>query len=145
MVKVRTSQIPEESSKPSFQKGEKKMKITRKQSYDFEDEEDVDDETEEEGESEKKHLSKTIIYFEDEGVSISAWDLHTIEKDMRFVEKPKAHWEFGITINKGLIPGQFINKTDLSLWYLTEEVRDEKLKNLMETLTKEGLNVIGIK
>ena len=85
-----------------------------------------------------------MINFQEEGVIISSWDLHTIEKDMRFVEKPKAHWEFGITINKGLTPNQYITKTDLSMWYNTEEVRDNKWDKLMELLKIEGLNVIEI-
>ena len=144
MVKVRTSQIPEESGKPQFQKG-KKMKTTSKKSKEWDDEEDDDfaDEAEEE-DDEPKRLKKTMITFQDEGVSISAWDLHTIEKDTRFVEKPKAHWEFGITINKGLTPNQYIAKTDLSMWYITEEVRDLKWDKLMELLKLEGLSVIEI-
>lgn len=138
-MKVRVSQIPEESGKPKYQK---KMKTTTKKSKDFDDEEDDFDDTSEE--DEPKRLKKTMIYFKEEGISISAYDLNTIETDMRFVEKPKAHWEFGITINKGLSPGQFINKTDLSMWYMTEEVRDQKMERLMELLKIEGLNVIEI-
>lgn len=140
-MKVRVSQIPEESGKPKYQK---KMKTTTKKSKDFDDEDDDFDDTSEEEEDEPKRLKKTMIYFKEEGISISAYDLNTIETDMRFVEKPKAHWEFGITINKGLSPGQFINKTDLSMWYMTEEVRDQKMERLMELLKIEGLNVIEI-
>jgi hypothetical protein len=136
MVKVKTSQIPEKSGKPQFQK-RKKMKTTSKKSKEWdEDDEEEDDET--------QRLKKTMIDFQEEGIIISSWDLHTIEKDMRFVEKPKAHWEFGITLNKGLTPNQFITKTDLSLWYNTEEVRDNKWDKLVEILKIEGLNVIEI-
>lgn len=143
MVKVRTSQIPEESGKPQFQKG-KKMKTTSKKSKEWDDEEDDDFGDEAEEDDEQKRLKKTMINFQEEGVIISSWDLHTIEKDMRFVEKPKAHWEFGITINKGLTPNQYITKTDLSMWYNTEEVRDNKWDKLIELLKIEGLNVIEI-
>lgn len=139
-MKVRMSQIPEESGKPKF---EKKMKTSVKKSKDFDDEED-DNTTDESEDEEQKRLKKTMISFNEEGIVISAYDLHSIEKDMRFVEKPNAHWEFGITINKGLTPGQFINKIDLSMWYMKEEVRDEKWEKLMELLKIEGLNVIEI-
>lgn len=139
-MKVRVSQIPEESGKPKF---EKKMKTSVKKSKDFDDEED-DNTTDESEDEEQKRLKKTMISFNEEGIVISAYDLHSIEKDMRFVEKPNAHWEFGITINKGLTPGQFINKIDLSMWYMKEEVRDEKWEKLMELLKNEGLNVIEI-
>lgn len=130
MTKVRMSQIPEESGKPNFLN--KKTKASIKHS-----------EEENSGE-EQKRLRKTVINFSDEGIVISAYDLHTIEKDMRFVEKPKAHWEFGISINKGLEPGQFVRKVDISIWYLTEEVRDEKWDKLMTILESEGLSVINI-
>ena len=141
MVKVRVSQIPEESGKPKYQKN---MKTTTKKAKDFDDEEDDDDFGEEPEEDEPKRLKKTMINFGEEGIVISAYDLNCIEKDMRFVEKPKAHWEFGITINKGLTPNQYITKTDLSMWYNTEEVRDNKWDKLMELLKIEGLNVIEI-
>lgn len=141
MTKVRVSQIPEESGKLKFQS--RKMKTTVKSAKDYDDEED-DDTSEDSGGEEQKRLKKTVIHFSDDGIVISAYDLHTIEKDMRFVEKPTAHWEFGITINKGLEPGQFVRKTDVSLWYSTEEVRDEKWKKLMTILESEGLSVINI-
>lgn len=95
-------------------------------------------------EEEKKRINKTVINFREEGIVISAHDLHSIEKDMKFVDHPKAHFEYGIVINKGLNQSQFINKIDLSLWYMTEGVRDKKFERLMEILKTEGLNVIEI-
>lgn len=146
MVKVRLSQIEEGNGKPMYTR---KHKGTTKKKpligdIDEDDEEDSDDDFNDNEDEGKKRLSKTMLHFKDEGITISAWDLHTIETDMRFVEKPKAHWEFGITINKGLNPSQFINKTDLSMWYLSEEVRDDKMSKMLEILKAEGLNVIDI-
>ena len=141
MMKVRVSQIPEESGKQKFQS--RKMKTTVKSAKDYDDEED-DDTSEDSGGEEQKRLKKTVIHFSDDGIVISAYDLHTIEKDMRFVEKPTAHWEFGITINKGLEQSQFVKKSDVSMWYSTEELRDEKWKKLMTILESEGLSVINI-
>lgn len=114
MMKVRESQIPEEN----------KTVIP------------VDDE--------HKRLEKTVISFREEGIVISAYDLHTIEKDIRFVEKPKAHWEWGIAINKGLESGQFVKKADIYMWYNSEEVRDEKYERLLKLLESEGLNIIEV-
>lgn len=131
-MKVRESQIPEESGKPQYMKNGEKVPKTIKDFDLFSDDE------------EPKRLKKTMIHFQEEGIVISAYDLNTIEKDMRFVATPKAHWEYGITINKGLTPGQFINKTDLSMWFMKEEVRDEKWNKLMVILETEGLNVIVI-
>lgn len=139
-MKVRISQIPEKSGKPEFQN--KKMKTTIKSAKDYENEEDDNIPVDEE--DEKKRINKTVILFSEEGIVIPAYDLHSIEKDMRFVEKPTAHWEFGIVINKGLEQGQFVKKADVSMWYSTEEVRDEKWEKLMSILKSEGLNVINV-
>lgn len=147
-MKVRLSQIEESNGKPMYtrkHKGEATKKKPLIGDIDEEDdEEDSDNDFNDNDDDGKKRLSKTMLHFKDEGITISAWDLHTIETDMRFVEKPKAHWEFGITINKGLNPSQFINKTDLSMWYLSEEVRDDKMTKMLEILKAEGLNVIDI-
>ena len=59
-MKVRVSQIPEESGKPKYQK---KMKTTTKKAKDFDDEEDDDDFGEEPEEDEPKRLKKTMINF----------------------------------------------------------------------------------
>lgn len=143
-MKVRLSQISEESGKPKFIRKHEAKKPKRGLIGDIDEEEESDDDDWDNGEEEKKRLSKTVLHFKDFGVTISAYDLHTIEPDMRFVEKPKAHWEFGITINKGLTPGQFITKTDISFWFMTEEARDEKMERLLELLKAEGLNVIEV-
>ena len=147
-MKVRLSQIEESNGKPMYTR-KHKGKATKKKPLigdidEEDDEEDSDADFNDNDDDGKKRLSKTMLHFKDEGITISAWDLHTIETDMRFVEKPKARWEFGITINKGLNPSQFINKTDLSMWYLSEEVRDDKMTKMLEILKAEGLNVIDI-
>lgn len=145
-MKVRFSQIEESGSKPTFIRKHKGKTGGKKLIGDVEEEEDdtSSDSSESKDDDEKARLSKTMINFKEEGVIISSWDLHTMEKDTRFVEKPKAHWEYGIAINKGLNPGQFINKTDIFFWYQKEEVRDEKFEKILEILKVEGLNVIEI-
>ena len=143
-MKVRLSQIEEQGSKPTYVRKHKGSTTKKKPLIGDIDEEEDDDFFDDDDEGQKKRLSKVMIDFKGEGVTISAWDLHTIEDDMRFVEKPKAHWEFGITINKGLNPSQFINKTDLSIWYSSEELRDQKRERLLEILKAEGLNVIEV-
>lgn len=145
MVKVRLSQIKEESSKPVRIRRENVSKVKRTTTDD--DFYDVDYEDDEEGKPEedmKTRLSKTILHFKSEGITMTAWDLSTIEPEMRFVESPRPHWEYGIVINKGLTPGQFIQKTDLYIWYRNEEMRDRKMKHLLEVLKENGMNIIEI-
>lgn len=145
MVKVRLSQIKEESSKPVRIRRENVSKVKRTTTDD--DFYDVDYGDDEEGKPEedmKTRLSKTILHFKSEGITMTAWDLSTIEPEMRFVESPRPHWEYGIVINKGLTPGQFIQKTDLYIWYRNEEMRDRKMKHLLEVLKENGMNIIEI-
>lgn len=147
MMKVRFSQIEESSGKPTFIRKHKGKASGKKLIGDIDEEEDDEtssDSEKGEDDDEKKRLSKTMIIFKEEGLMISSWDLHTMEKDTRFVEKPKAHWEYGIAINKGLNTSQFVNKTDIFFWYQKEEVRDEKFEKILEILKVEGLNVIEI-
>lgn len=140
MVKVRLSQIKEESSKPVRIRRENVSKVKRTTNYD----EDYEDEDQKPEEDMKTRLSKTILHFKSEGITMTAWDLSTIEPEMRFVESPRPHWEYGIVINKGLTPGQFIQKTDLYIWYRNEEMRDRKMKHLLEVLKENGMNIIEI-
>lgn len=141
MVKVRLSQIKEESSKPVRIRRKNVSKVKRTTNYDDSYDEDEDHKPEEDM---KTRLSKTILHFKSEGITMTAWDLSTIEPEMRFVESPRPHWEYGIVINKGLTPGQFIQKTDLYIWYRNEEMRDRKMKHLLEVLKENGMNIIEI-
>jgi hypothetical protein len=144
MVKVRLSQIKEESSKPVRIRRENVSKVKRTTNYDDSYDEDYEDEDQKPEEDMKTRLSKTILHFKSEGITMTAWDLSTIEPEMRFVESPRPHWEYGIVINKGLTPGQFIQKTDLYIWYRNEEMRDRKMKHLLEVLKENGMNIIEI-
>lgn len=144
MVKVRLSQIKEESSKPVRIRRENVSKVKKTTNYDDSYDEDYEDEDKKLEEDMKTRLSKTILHFKSEGITMTAWDLSTIEPEMRFVESPRPHWEYGIVINKGLTPGQFIQKTDLYIWYRNEEMRDRKMKHLLEVLKENGMNIIEI-
>lgn len=90
------------------------------------------------------HLKKTLINLIDAGVTMLACDFHSVEKDMRFVEKPKAHWEYGIVINKGFNLNRQPQKTDITMWYCTENLRDAKYDRLLKLLAIEGVIIIEI-
>jgi len=98
----------------------------------------------ENNEEQQRLLFKTMINFVEEGIVLSAADLHSIEKQQRFVERPTPHFEYGIIINKGVQQSQFAKRTDVELWYVKEEVRDRHFDKMLETLTQEGINVINI-
>lgn len=154
MVKVRNSQIPEEDGKPIRKKTKtfKKPK-SKKPSFD-EDNEMEDDEEDSDGnffgkkksddDSDEKQVVKTVVHFEDFGLVISIWDLASITKDIRFVEKPKAHWQYGITINKDMEVSMRYPIVDKSLWFEDEYTRDKRYDNIMKKLDELGFKVISI-
>lgn len=140
-MKVIQSQIPEENGKPKYQK---KMKSKSYDPEDSEDEEDDDDEEGEEPEEEKERYIRLMITIKDAGVTMPLYSLDSIEKDERFVDRPKAHFEFGIVINRGMLPSVRCPRVDVEIWYNTVEKRDERLAEIIENLEKEGVKVIGL-
>ena len=155
MVKVRNSQIPEEDGKPIRKKTKKFTKSkSKKPSFDEDDEmgddeEDSDDnffgkKKSDDDDDKEKNIVKTVIHFEDFGLIISIWDLATITKDMRFVEKPKAHWQYGITINKDMEVSMRYPVVDKSLWFEDEYTRDMRYDKIVKTLDELGFKVISL-
>jgi len=126
---------PEKVSKATITTQDKKG---REKKVDFEfDGDDKDDD------SESKY-KKTYIQFGDSGKVIGAYDISTIDKDIKFFEKPEAHWEFGIIINRGLVPTAFHPNVDVDIWYLTEEYRDKRYKELIEEMEDAGFSFIKV-
>lgn len=124
-MKVRESQIPEESSKAV--RVDEDNKLIPDISTDEED---------------KKYV-RSVIFLPDFGLFVSIFDISTIEKDMRFVEHPHPRWQYGITINKG-ITSQKIVVQDKSVWFEKEEYRDKRFNTLMEKLEDFGFKVISV-
>ena len=78
-MKVRLSQIEESNGKPMYTR-KHKGKATKKKPLigdidEEDDEEDSDDDFNDNDDDGKKRLSKTMLHFKDEGITISAWDL----------------------------------------------------------------------
>lgn len=146
MVKVIHSQIPETSGKPVYP-DKKPKRVTRTTREEWDDEED-DDPVESSGgssEDEGEDVIKRMITFPDSGISISFFGIESIEKDVRFMESPKAHWEYGIVINKGMSPSIRFPKVDVEMWFKNEEFRDQRWDSMMEVLKKEGYKVTEIR
>lgn len=141
-MKVKMSQIPEEDGKPKFQKRDKSPK---KNIASFEEDEDDDwyDEAEDKDEKDEEiRYCKSVVLLEDFGIVFSLFEISTIDKDMQFVERPKARWQYGITINKGIEASIRYPRVNVSVWFEREEVRDESFDRIMKTLEENGFNVI---
>ena len=124
-MKVRESQIPEESSKAV--RVDEDNNLIPDVATDDED---------------KKYV-RSVIFLPDFGLFVSIFDISTIEKDMRFVEHPRPRWQYGITINKG-ITSQKIVVQDKSVWFEKEEYRDKRFNTLMEKLEDFGFRVLEV-
>lgn len=139
-MKVRISEIPEKDGKPQYPDRATK---TLSGNFEFDDDKD-DDEDDEKDEEEEVRYSKSMIHLEDFGIAMSLFGIESIEKDIKFVDKPKAHWEYGIIINKGMEMSMRFPRTDVAVWFFKEEVRDKRWDNIIEILKQNGTNVIDI-
>ena len=127
-MKVRESQIPEESSQAI------------RADVDINDKLIPDVSTDDDGE--KKYV-RSVIFLPDFGLFVSIFDISTIEKDMRFVEHPRPRWQYGITINKGITNPKIVVQNK-SVWFEKEEYRDKRFDGLMKKLEDFGFKVISV-
>lgn len=80
-----------------------------------------------------------------EGVVMSLFEISNIEKDCRFEESQwggGCRWEYGIVINKNIEKSQRYPRTNLELWYQSEEVRDKRYDEILTALSEVGVNFI---
>lgn len=124
-MKVRESQIPEESSQP--------VRVD-------EDDNLIPDVSTDD--ADKKYV-RSVIFLPDFGLFVSIFDISTIEKDMRFVEHPHPRWQYGITINKGITNPKIVVQNK-SVWFEKEEYRDKRFDGLMKKLEDFGFKVISV-
>lgn len=87
---------------------------------------------------------RTMFRLDDFDATISMFGIECIERKMRFVEKPKARWQYGIVINGGMEPSVRYPKTNLEAWFEKEEKRDERYEYLLQKLSEYKINVIKL-
>jgi len=141
-MKVNLCQISEETGKTVYPE-RKKMKKTYNNSEDFNDEED-ESLAEDAKKSEEIRYISSVINFEDVGIFMSLYGIESLEKDVKFVEKPTAHWEYGIVINKGMEQSIRFPKVDVGVWFIKEEIRDKRWSSMLKRLEEEGFKIIEV-
>lgn len=128
-MKVRTSQIPEESGKP-------KNVDTKSKGNDAKDND----------EKEQKFI-RMMLNLREECFSISLFGIESIEKSFRINESVngtgEVQPEWGIILNKDMEPNLRYPKTNVEFWYKTEEYRDKRYNDIIDRLTEAGFNFIG--
>lgn len=95
-------------------------------------------------EDDEEKVWKMMLRLDDFDATISMFGIECIEKKERFVEKPKARWQFGIAINGGMEPSQRYPKTDLYAWYEKQEVRDKRYEYLLGLLEEYGIKILRV-
>lgn len=140
MVKVRTSQIPEESGQPIVVKDVKNnngvSENAETNSRNYNDTDNV-----------PNQYIKSMISFP-EGMNISLYSIETIEKDFRVKESnygsEKVIIEYGIVINKDMEPSMRYPRVDVEIWFESEEVRDQRYDNMLTELKQAGFKFIDV-
>ena len=151
MAKVRTSQIPEESGKPTIIKNKVQHNQTSKNEGWLDDDEDTEDNSPrynvEESDKEERYI-KSMISFPEEGINISLFGIETIEKDFRIKESnyggENVTIQYGIVINKGIEPSMRYPRVNIDVWFDSEEVRDQRYDNMMAKLKQAGFKFIEV-
>lgn len=146
MVKVRTSQIPEESGKPKHFKTNKGKNIPISDDDFLNEEEEDSYNTSEDNDNEVRYF-RTMINIPEVG-SISLSGIETIEKDFRVIESnyggDGVKLQYGIVINRGIEPSMRCPRVDVDIWFNTEEVRDQSYERIVKILEKSGVKFINV-
>lgn len=134
MVKVRQSQIPEESGKPKFQR----------KNDDFFDDEDLKEYQEDEKEDDDSLPLQKLLKIEGTGICIDAIGIRTLTKEERFCDGMNPHWEYGIIFNKDIKPTVYVPVTDVSVYWANIKMRDKKYESILQALEKLGTEIISV-
>lgn len=140
MVKVRQSQIPEESGKAI------KVKNTtqRKETVSDDDEPlngeffDVDDKKDDED----LDIVRTMLHIPELGFSISLFGIETIDKSFRVYESINGTGDvkpqYGIILNKDMEKSMRYPRTNIDFWFDDEKVRDKCYNKIISRLKDAG-------
>lgn len=140
MVKVRQSQIPEESGKAI------KVKNTtqRKETVSDDDEPlngeffDIDDRKDDED----LDIVRTMLHIPELGFSISLFGIETIDKSFRVYESINGTGDvkpqYGIILNKDMEKSMRYPRTNIDFWFDDEKVRDKCYNKIISRLKDAG-------
>lgn len=143
MVKVRQSQIPEESGKATKVKNTTQRKETVSYDEPLNDEffDDVDRKDDED-----LDIVRTMLHIPELGFSISLFGIETIDKSFRVYEsingtgnvKP----QYGIILNKDMEKSTRYPRTNVEFWFDNEKVRDKRYNKIISRLKDVGYRFI---
>lgn len=92
----------------------------------------------------KPKPKKPVFYFQRIGLVIPIWAVLTLEKDVKWEEKPKVHPVYGIVINRGMEPSQMCPIGEKAMWYEKEDLRDSAYEAIIGEMNRTAFNVITV-
>ena len=92
----------------------------------------------------KPKPKKPVFYFQRIGLVIPIWAVLTLEKDVKWEDKPKAHPVYGIVINRGMEPSQMCPIGEKAMWYEKEELRDQRYEEMVSMMDETNFKVITL-
>ena len=94
--------------------------------------------------SPKPKTKKPVFYFQRIELVIPIWAVLTLEKDVKWEDKPKAHPVYGIVINRGMEPSQMCPIGEKAMWYEKEVIRDSAYEAIIKEMNRTAFNVITV-
>ena len=143
MVKVRQSQIPEESGKAI------KVKNSTQRKEIVSDDEPMNNEffdIDDRKNDEDLNIVRTMLHIPELGFSISLFGIETIDKSFRVYESINGTGDvkpqYGIILNKDMEKSMRYPRTNIEFWFDDEKVRDKRYNNIMSRLKDAGYKFI---
>lgn len=146
MVKVRQSQIPEESGKAVKVKANVQRNETstydESMNAEFFDDDELRNGTGDDGET----IVRTMLHIPEIGFSISLFGIETIDKSFRVYESMNGTGEvkpqYGIILNKDMDKSMRYPRTNIEFWFDSEEVRDKRYNKIVKRLKDAGYKFV---
>lgn len=143
MVKVRQSQIHEESGKAV------KVKNTTQRKENVSDDEPLNDvffEVDNKKDDEDLDIVRTMLHIPELGFSISLFGIETIDKSFRVYESINGTGDvkpqYGIILNKDMEKSMRYPRTNVEFWFDNEKVRDKRYDKIISRLKDVGYRFI---
>ena len=134
MVKVRTSQIPEEDGVPMHQSSENSQKEDKRTWIDFSQD------------GEENHFNKMIVI--DNEFIMPVREIVSVEKTQRIKQSDynadDIVVQYGLIINKDIKQDTYHPKVNIEFWYNTEDLRDQRFNSMIDVLKDANFKFINI-
>lgn len=134
MVKVRTSQIPEEDGAPIHQSSENSQKEDKRTWIDFSQD------------REENHFNKMIVI--DNEFIMPVKEIVSVEKTQRIKQSDynadDIVVQYGLIINKDIKQDTYHPKVNIEFWYSTEDLRDQRFNSMIDVLKDANFKFINI-